>query len=147
MQDRSLIDNRADILTYTSERFSSPLTLAGDVELSVAVRSDQLSFDVSAVLSRVTPEGRAFNLTQGHRRVDAPASDVVRVGMRALCATLSVGDALRLSLAGASFPAFAVNPGTGIAPADARLIDNRIVTLFLGSGGPTPTRLDLPVVN
>jgi hypothetical protein len=123
------------------------LTLAGNVDLTLGVRSDRPSFDVSAVLSRVTPEGRAFNLTQGHCRVDAPAANVVRIGMRPLCASLSVGDALRLSLAGTSFPAFAINPGTGAAPADARLIDNRIVTLFVGSGGPTPTRLELPVVN
>jgi predicted acyl esterase len=65
--------------------------------------------------------------------------------MRALCATVSAGDALRLSLAGANFPAFAINPGTGAAPADARLIGNRIVTLFVASGGRTPTRLELPV--
>ena len=147
MQDRSDVDNRNDVLTYTSDPFSSPLTLAGDVDLTLAVRSDRPSFDVSAVLSRVTPEGRAFNLTQGHCRVDVPAPNVVRIGMRPLCATLSAGDALRLSLAGANFPAFAINPGTGAAPAEARLIDNRIITLFVGSGGPTPTRLELPVVD
>ena len=147
MQNRSHIENRADVLTYTSDPLLSPLMLAGDVELILAVRSDQPSFDVSAVLSRVTPDGRAFNLTQGHLRVDAPAPNVVRVGMRALCATLSARDALRLSLAGANFPAFAINPGTGAAPAEARLIGNRIVTLFVASGGRTPTRLELPVVD
>jgi len=145
MHDRSLIENRADVLTYTSEPLSSPLTLAGEVELILAIRSDHPSFDVSAVLSYVTPDSRVFNLTQGHLKVNAPAPNLVRVGMRALCATVSVGDALRLSLAGANFPAFAINPGTGAAPADARLIGNRIVTLFVASGGRTPTRLELPV--
>lgn len=146
MQDRSEADNRNDVLTYTSEKFAAPLTLAGDVELVAAVRADQPCFDVSAVLSRITPEGRAFNLTQGHARVEAPAPDA-RIGMRALCATLSVGDALRLSLAGANFPAFAVNPGTGAPAADARLVDNRIISLFVTSGGATPTRLELPVLD
>ena len=126
--------------------FAAPLTLAGDVELELAVRADQPCFDVSAVLSRVTPEGRAFNLTQGHVRVETNAPGTVRIGMRALCATLSVGDALRLSLAGTSFPAFAINPGTGAPPAEARLIDNRIISLFVTSGGAAPTRLELPVV-
>jgi predicted acyl esterase len=66
--------------------------------------------------------------------------------MRALCATLPAGDALRLSLAGANFPAFAVNPGTGAAPAEAQQIDNRVISLFVGSGGASPTRIELPII-
>lgn len=146
MQDRSDVDNRSDVLTYTSEPLPAPLTLAGDVDLVLSVRADQPCFDVSAVLARITAEGRAFNLTQGHCRIEAPAPDGVRIGMRATCATLQSGDLLRLSLAGANFPAFAVNPGTGAPPAEARLIDNRIVSLFVMSGGAVPTRLELPVV-
>jgi putative CocE/NonD family hydrolase len=147
MQDRSDVDNRSDVLTYTTAPLAAPLALAGDVELVIAVRSDQPCFDVSAVLSRVTPEGRTFNLTQGHCRVEPPAPEVIRIGMRAVCATLPAGDAVRLSLAGANFPAFAINPGTGAPPAEARLVDNRIVTLFVTSGGRNPTRLELPVVD
>ena len=146
MQDRAALDDRSDVLTYTTAPFAAPLALAGDVRLLLSVRADQPSFDVSAILSRVTPDGRAFNLTQGHRRVDAPAApEPVRIEMRALCATLEPGDALRLSLAGANFPAFAVNPGTGARPAEARLIDNRTITLFVASGGGAPTRLELPI--
>ena len=147
MQDRSDVDNRSDVLTYTTEPLAAPLSLAGDVDLVLSVQADQPCFDVSAVLSWVTADGRAFNLTQGHRRVEAPASGSVLVGMRATCATLQVGDALRLSLAGAGFPAFAVNPGSGALPAEARLIDNRVVSLFVTSGGAEPTRLKLPVID
>ena len=147
MQERSEIDNRRDVVTYTTRPFPAPLTLAGDVELTLWARADQPSFDVSAVLSRVAPDGRVFNLTQGHCRLDAPSAAPMRVGMRALCASLGAGDALRLSLAGASFPAFAVNPGSGVPPAEARTIDNRIITLFFESGGATPTHLDLPILS
>jgi putative CocE/NonD family hydrolase len=146
MQERSGLDSRADVLVYTSEPAAAALLLAGDVELTLSVRADQPSFDVSAVLSRVTPDGRAFNLTQGYCRVDDPGNAPVHLNMRALCATLPAGDSLRLSLAAASFPAFAVNPGTGAAPADARLIDNRIITLSIESGGAMPSRIDLPTV-
>lgn len=144
MQDRADVDNRHDVLTYTTAPLRTNLTLAGDVALTLDVIADQPSFDVSAVLSRVTPEGGAFNLTQGYLRVDAPGP--VRVGMRALCATIPAGDMLRLSLAGAAFPAHPVNPGTGASPGEARVIDNRIITLFVRSGGETPTRLELPVI-
>lgn len=146
MQERSEVDNRPDVSTYTSAPFAAPTTLAGEVDLTLSVRCDQPCFDVSAVLSRVTPDGRAFNLTQGHCRVDSSSAAPVRIGMRALCATLTVGDALRLSIAAASFPAFAVNPGTGAPPGEARLVDNRIITLFIISGGARSTRLQLPII-
>jgi putative CocE/NonD family hydrolase len=146
MQDRSALDDRTEVLTYTTAPLAAPLALAGDVALTLAVSADQPSFDISAILSRVTPDGRAFNLTQGHCRIDNHDGAPIRIGMRALCATLPAGDYLRLSLAGANFPAFAVNPGTGATPAEARLIDNRIITLAVVSGGAAPSYLQLPVL-
>ena len=145
MQERSALDDRADVMVFTTAPLNAPMTLAGNVALTLSVRADQPCFDVSAILSRVTSDGRAFNLTQGHCRVESSDAPV-HIGMRALCTTLPAGDSLRLSLAAANFPAFAVNPGTGAAPADARQIDNRITTLFVSSGGPTPSRLDLPIL-
>ena len=145
MQERSALDDRADVMVFTTAPLNAPMTLAGNVALTLSVRADQPCFDVSAILSRVTSDGRAFNLTQGHCRVESSDAPV-HIGMRALCTTLPAGDSLRLSLAAANFPAFAVNPGTGAAPADARQFDNRITTLFVSSGGPTPSRLDLPIL-
>jgi len=146
MQERSALDDRADILVYSTQPLPAPIMLAGEVELTLSVRADRPSFDVSAVLSRVTPDGRAFNLTQGHCRIENQGHEPVRIPMRALCASFSAGDSLRLSLAGANFPAFAVNPGTGAAPAETRLTDNRIICLCVHSGGATPSYIELPVI-
>jgi uncharacterized protein len=146
MQERSTIDDRRDVLVYSTAPLPAPLALAGDVELSIWVRADQPSFDLSAVLSRVVPDGRAFNLTQGHARIDSHGREPVRIGMRAVCASLPAGDSLRLSLAGANFPAFAVNPGTGTPPAEARLMDGRIISIDVLSGGAAPSHLALPII-
>lgn len=147
MQERSALDDRRDVLVYSSASLPTSLTLAGEVELGVYVRADQPSFDLSAVLSRVAADGRAFNLTQGHSRIDSDGREPARIRMRALCATLPAGDSLRLSLAGANFPAFAVNPGTGAPPAEARLIDSRIISLSVVSGGAAPSCLALPILS
>jgi putative CocE/NonD family hydrolase len=146
MRVRAEVDNRADVLTYTTRPLEAAVTLAGEVGLSLRLRADAASCDVSAVLSRVTPEGSVVNLTQGHRRIDRPTGGAIRIAMRATCATLQAGDALRLSLAGSSFPAFPVNPGTGADPAEMRQIDNRTITLTVTSGGDDPTCLYLPVL-
>jgi putative CocE/NonD family hydrolase len=147
MQERSAVDNRNDVLTYTTAPLTGPLTLAGEVALTLSVQSDQPSFDVSAVLSCVSLDGRAYNLTQGYRRLDNHAGGPIVIDMRALCASLESGDALRLSLAGANFPAFAVNPGSGAPQREARRIDNRVITLTVASGGDTPTHIDLPILS
>ena len=145
MQDRAGIDDRADVACYTGEPLATPLFLCGRVAAEIFVAADQPSFDVSAVLSMVGPGGRAWNLTQGHLRVDG-APGPVRVEMRALCATVPPGHALRLSLAGACFPALAMNPGSGVPAAQFTAGEERIITLELRHGGASPSRLLLPEV-
>ena len=146
MRERSELDDRTDVLVYSTRPLSAPITLAGEIELTLFVSADQPCFDVSAVLSRVTRDGRAYNLTQGYCRIES-GHQPTRIGMRALCATLSAGDTLRLSLAGASFPAFAVNPGTGAPPAEVRQIDNRIIRLCVRTGGAALSHLELPIIS
>jgi len=43
-------------------------------------------------------------------------------------------------------PAYALNPGSGARADEARLIDARIVTLAVRSGGGAPSRVLLPVL-
>ena len=146
MQNRASLDDRTDVATFTSEPLEAPLALAGEVSVSLAVSADQPSYDISAILSRVTPAGQVFNLTQGYARIDGTPAGLVKVAMRATCATLQPGDALRLSLAAANYPAFGVNPGTGDAPLDTRLIDCRVTTLTVVSGGENGSFISLPVL-
>lgn len=145
-QDRSALDGRSDVACYTSAPLAAPLQLAGRVSAQIHVEADAPTHDLSAVLSQVTPDGRAMTLTQGYLRVDDSAAPGPRVvAMRALCTTVPAGAALRLSLQASSYPAFVVNPGTGVGAAEARAFDSRIITLALHGGGARPSRLLLPV--
>jgi len=146
-QDRATTDARADVLTYTTAPLDADLHLAGDVALELWCCADAPSFDVSAVLSQVRPDGRVLALVQGHARVDRgrPAAPL-RLALRATCARIPCGHSLRLSVAGACVPAYALNPGSGARADEARLIDARIVTLAVRSGGGAPSRVLLPVL-
>lgn len=143
--DRRVTDGRSDVLTFTTPVLDRDLHLAGDVSAELHVAADRPSFDISAVLSEVRPDGRVINLTEGYLRVD-DARPVIRIDMRATAARIARGSAVRLSVAAGSFPAHPVNGGDGAPPAAARLIDQRIITIFVRHGGPTPSRLFLPVV-
>ena len=146
MQDRAGLDDRADIACFTGTPLRAPLRLCGRVRAELWVEADQPSFDLSAVLSMVDPAGRCWNLTQGHARFDGAAPGPRRIAMRATSVTVPAGHALRLSLAGAAFPAFPVNPGTGAMPLDATAAEERVITLRLRHGGAEPSHVVLPVV-
>jgi putative CocE/NonD family hydrolase len=144
-QDRTALDARADIACFTAAPLAEDLLLVGRVDLDLWVEADAASFDISAVLSEVTPQGRAIVLTQGYRRVAPGEALPLRISLRAICATIRAGSALRLSLAGASFPAHPVNPGTGARLTETRATDCQVITLSLSCGGETPSRLILPI--
>ncbi len=130
--DRALLDQRGDVLTFTTPPLTEPLPLAGRVSAELRAEADAPDFDLSCTLSRVV-DGRVWPIAGGHRRV-ARAEPVVTVDLRATCATLFPGEALRLSVAGASFPAFPVNPGTGQDPTRARAIDACTITIAVRHG-------------
>ena len=65
--------------------------------------------------------------------------------MRATCAAIAPGEALRLSIAAACFPAYPVNPGTGCDPADASMDEAQIITIGVRHGGECASSLMLPV--
>jgi hypothetical protein len=131
-QDRAGVDARPDVLTFTSAAFKAPLLLAGDVRAILDIVADAPDFDICCTLSCIDAGGRVIGFAEGYRRVSAPGP--VEVPMRATCRTMQPGEALRLSLSGAAFPAFPVNPGTGEDPTRARAIDARVITLRVRHG-------------
>ncbi|WP_207458318.1 CocE/NonD family hydrolase [Azospirillum sp. SYSU D00513] len=144
LHDRAALDARPDVAVYDTAPLAKALPLAGRVALELCVEADAPSFDVNAVLSMVRPDGRALPLTSGHVRVEPGApTRPLSIPMRAACATLEPGCRLRLSLAGSSFPAHPVNPGTGAEPGETRLVDALPVTLLIHTGGPRASRLRL----
>ncbi len=144
--ERSALDCRSDILTYTSAPLETDLHLAGDIFVEVYCEADTPSFDLCAVLSEVRTDGCVYNFSQGYIRVEA-LENPVRIKLQATCIKISQFNSIRLSLSGACFPAYPVNPGTGQPPSQTRLMDAQIITLTLRCGGNFPSKVVLPVVS
>ncbi len=140
--DRSLLDCRSDILTYTSDPLERDLHIAGDVLVTVYCTADTPSFDLCAILSEVRADGRAYNFTQGYMRVDSEQVPI-QIPLQATCISISKGNCLRLSLSAACFPAYPVNPGNGKLPGETRLIEAQIITLTVKSGQDYPSQIQL----
>lgn len=158
--ERSMLDCRSDVLTYTSESLANPLAIAGESQLEIYCAADAPSFDLCAILSEVHPDGRVFNLTQGYCRCSHDASTPsthstwglappqrVTLPLHPTCFWIPQGHRLRLSLSAACFPAYAVNPGTATEPQHARTMDAQIITLAIYHDGDRPSHLILPVAD
>ena len=148
--ERSAVDARGDVLTYTSEPLSDELRVVGVPEVDVVIAVSTPCYDICAILSRIDSQGHVFNLTQGYRSVDKTASiqlsdSLLSVPLHPTCFSLASGECLRLSISAACFPAYAVNPGTGQPLSERRLIDNQIITLTLTVGSGSGSWLKLPV--
>lgn len=154
--DRSAIDCRSDVLTYTTAPLTSDLHLAGEVTVELVCAADTASFDLSVVLSEVKPNGSVYNITQGYQRVTAPAShhstapQPCCIRLQPTCIRIPPGSAVRLSLSAACFPAFGVNPGTGAAGNEGHLneghlIDAKVITVKVYSDAQLPSQVHLPV--
>ncbi|XGV95644.1 MAG: CocE/NonD family hydrolase [Leptolyngbya sp. BL-A-14] len=146
-QERSSLDSRTDVLTYTSEPLTEDLPLVGEITVSIACTADTPSFDLCAILSEVKPNGSVYNFTQGYIRVPpGQATNPLHMKLQPTCICLMKGNALRLSLSAACFPAYPVNAGTGVAADKTRLIDQQVITVTVISGGDRPSHLLLPVL-
>jgi putative CocE/NonD family hydrolase len=145
--DRAAIDDRTDVLTYTTEPLADDLHLVGEIQVELYCSADTPSFDICAILSEVRSTG-VYNFTQGYRRVEpGQSTDPLILNLQPTCMRITRGNALRLSLSAACFPAYAVNPGTGTHPANASLIEAQIITITVFCGGSQGSRIVLPIPN
>ena len=137
--DRRHVDGRSDVATFSSPPCLKPLTLHGHPQISIEVYADQPGFDLCVALSRLPAGSDAVEqLSTGvlrQRGPDAQKPLIRRVAMQPLLATLGAGDRLRLSIAGAAWPAIGVNSGHPDRPCDAPSASHRVIAMTLRLAG------------
>ena len=147
--ERSGVDSRTDVVTYTSLPLTETLRICGQPRVSLLVQGDRQSFDLSLVLASVTPQGQVWPFTQTYCRLQPPQLGQVleiELKLQATCIEIPWGHCLRLSLSGASFPAYAVNGGTGQSPSLEELMAQQVITLTCHLDPQHSAQLNLPVL-
>ena len=144
--ERSELDNRSDILTYTSDILEEDLHIVGEIKLEMYVDSDVPSFDLCAIVSEVFPNGKVYNFTQGYIRIRKPEKPI-KFSLQATCMKVSQNHRLRLSLSSACFPAYSINSGKPDKDVNPLSLDNQVITLTVNSEGKEQSRLLLPIIN
>jgi uncharacterized protein len=123
--DYAGVETRGDVLVYTSDALTAPLDVVGPVRLVAHVSTSVPDTDITAKLVDLHPSGFAqrlcdglvrLSLRDGHQRampVQAGAIYEVEVSMWDTAQRFLPGHRVRLEVASAAHPKFAVNLGTG----------------------------------
>src|SRR5437773_10462681 len=120
------MEERDDILVYSSEPLKEGIELSGPIEVTLYVSSDVKDTDFTVKPIDVYPDGRAYNLDETIQRVryrngyDKPlawmeAGKVYKVTLSPMNTSnfFEAGHRIRLEIASSNFPRFDRNLNTG----------------------------------
>ncbi len=127
VQDQRPVEERPDVLVFTSEPLTQPLEITGPVTVTLWAASDVVDTDFTAKLVDVRPDGYAMNILDGIIRAryrDSASDPKMMEPGQAYCfeidlwATSNVflpGHRIRLEISSSNFPRFDRNLNTGAA--------------------------------
>jgi uncharacterized protein len=122
VRDNRAVEQRPDVLVFSSEPLAEPVETVGDVTAELHVTRDNPNADLFVRLCDVDPRGRSRNVCDGIVRLTAadPLAGIVRVSLIAAAHRFGRGHRLRLQVCGGAHPRFARNPGNGQVDAAAK---------------------------
>jgi putative CocE/NonD family hydrolase len=151
VRDNRPVEQRPDVLLFSSEPLDEPVEIVGDVTAELHVTRDNPNADLFVRLCDVDPPGdarsRSRNVCDGIVRLTGadPLTGTIRVSLIAAAHRFGRGHRLRLQVAGGAHPRFARNPGNGQVDASAK--DFVATHYSIGLSAQTPSALLLPAVS
>jgi len=124
--DQRKMEERPDILVYTSEPFKEGVEASGPIDVTLFVGSDAKDTDFTVKLIDVQPDGTAYNLDETIQRAryrngyDQPlawmeAGKVYKLTLQPMTTSnfFAAGHRLRIEVSSSNFPRFDRNMNTG----------------------------------
>jgi len=157
-QDQRAVEQRGDVLTYTTATLAEDLEICGPVVATIWAATTASDTDWTAKLVNVYPDGRALNICDGILRARyangtgapqlVPPNEVCeyRIDLGATAILIPSGHALRLEVSSSNFPRFDVNPGFAGEIAAATLADEILAHQRVFHDAAHPSHLELSVV-
>lgn len=155
-KDQRPIENRPDVLVFTSDVLKRPVEASGRVEAELWIASDRRDTDFAVRLCDVYPDGRSILIADGIQRcalreslerevpLEPGKPARIRVNLWSTSIVFAPGHRIRILVTSSNAPRFAVNPNNAFSdtpPGTALKAKNQV---FFDR--QRPSRLILPVV-
>jgi hypothetical protein len=156
--DQFLVENRDDVLTFTTETLEDGVTVYGPVKATFHASSSAPDTDFVVRLCRVAPDGRSYSLADGIVRaswrdsLDEAGNFIpgrkpsplepgrvyeFTVSLWSTAYTFAPGDRLRVQVTSSCHPRWDRNPNTGALAYDAETTVPARQTLHFGTNYPS----------
>jgi len=114
-RDNRELEQRPDVLSYTSEPAAAPLVITGPVTVELFAGSSRPHTDFFARLCDVGQDGTSVNITDGIRRLDdvTERPGPVTIELWSTAHQFRPGHRIRLQVSSGAHPRYARNPGSG----------------------------------
>ena len=154
--DQSPIEQRADVLVYSSPPLEQPLRVTGPITVNLYARTSAPDTDFTAKLVDVFPDGTAVNLNNGIQRasfreslshptpVEPGKVYLYKIHVWPTSNLFAKGHRVRLEISSSDYPQFAPNPNTGGSFATGAT--GRTATQTILHDAAHPSSIILPVI-
>lgn len=154
--DQTVIEQRPDVLVYTSQALERPLLITGPVTAVLYASSTARDTDFTAKLVDVFPDGSSVNLNNGiqvarfRESLEKPSliePDAIyryEIHVWPTSNLFKAGHRIRLEISSSDFPQFAPNPNTGEPFGQSEKWQSATQTIFHDQ--EHPSALILPVI-
>ena len=155
-RDQRPVESRHDVLVYSSEILTRPVSIAGPVRMKLYASTDGKDTDFVAKLVDVFPDGTAINLAEGilrarfHQGLDKMQllepnrTYLFDIDMRGTANVFEPGHRIRVDITSSNFPQFDRNPNTGDDLGVSDRVRTAKQTVF--HAGDTRSHIVLPLV-
>jgi len=125
VDQREKVENRADVLLYTSEPLTSNLPINGLIRAEIYFSSNQLDTDISVRFCDIYPDGKSILMAEGIQRTRFRNSlekeellipeqiYKIKIDLQNIALTVLKGHQIRVIVSSASYPIFERNPNNG----------------------------------
>jgi len=144
--DQAAVEQRSDVLVYTSEPLLHDVEVTGPVRATLFAATDAASTDWVVRLCDVDAQGISRNITDGILRINAEPGTVGKyeIDMWSTSNLFRAGHRIRIHVTSSNFPRWDRNPNTGEPPQTATTLQPAQQRIF--HDGSHASHILLPVI-
>jgi putative CocE/NonD family hydrolase len=157
--DQAKVEEREDVLVYTSARLTTPVRIAGPLSVTLFAASSAVDTDFTAKLVDVQPDGYCANLAEGivraRYRNSLEKEELLEPGtvyelgidLWSVAHCFRVGHRIRLEISSSNFPRYNRNLNAEVNPSIATARDLQVAIQQVFHDSDRPSHLTLPVLS